>query len=63
MSEEPTPVAESLGPINETAMSYARKWKLVREDGTIKCVTCDYRDGTLPSLCCEPCLAHKRGER
>jgi hypothetical protein len=60
---EPTPVAEALGPIEATALSLARRWNLVRADGTIKCAKCDYRTGTLPSLCCEACLAHKRGER
>lgn len=42
--------------IDEAALNMARKWRLVREDGTVKCCKdrCD-GDATLPTLECQAC--------
>jgi hypothetical protein len=61
----PRPVGESLDHITATALSWAKKWNLVCENGDIVCL----RDGcgleaTLPSLLCAGHLAaHRRGKR
>lgn len=53
--DAPTPVGKALGQ-DRAAMNFARKWKLVREDGTVKCLN-DWcgGDATLPTLECRDC--------
>ena len=61
----PTPVAQSVDTIEETALSMAKRWNLVCTNGEIICL----RDGcglvaTLPSLLCAGHLAaRRRGQR
>lgn len=48
--------------MDEAALNYARKWKLLRGDGTCKCLNngCD-GDATLPTLECAPCRRRRTG--
>lgn len=48
--------------MDSAALAYARKWKLIREDGTLKCLHdhCN-GDGTLPTLECRTCLGRRTG--
>jgi len=48
--------------MDEAALSYAKKWKLVRGDGTCKCLIdgCD-GDATLPTLECAACRDRRLG--
>lgn len=59
----PQPVATSTGEIlDAAAISMARAWKLVRADGTVKCLrdACD-GDATLPTLECLACRDRRLG--
>lgn len=42
--------------MDEAALAYARRFQLVREDGTVRCIKdhCD-GDATLPTLECQGC--------
>jgi hypothetical protein len=40
----------------DAAFAYARKFRLVCEDGTIVCSKCGTREALLPSLACGGCL-------
>lgn len=51
----PQHISTLLG-INDCALAYARKWGVLNPDGSIRCIKCNYRLGTLPSLACEHCL-------
>lgn len=57
MTDSPQPArASTTAVMDEAALAYAKKWKLVRGDGTVKCLNngCD-GDGTLPTLECADC--------
>ena len=56
------PLKTSLLAADEAALSYARKWKLLRDDGTLRCVNdrCG-GDGTLPTLECSECKRRRLG--
>lgn len=61
-TNDPTrPLADILA-VDEAAVAHARKWNLIRTDGTLKCLRdhCD-GDGTLPTLECRACLARRTG--
>lgn len=59
-----TSAGDALGykKIDEAGMAYARKWKLVREDGSVKCIN-DRCDGhaQMPTLECLPCRRRRTG--
>jgi hypothetical protein len=46
--------------MDQAALNYARKWNLIREDGSLKCIRdrCD-GDGVLPTMECRECK-HRR---
>lgn len=46
--------------IGDAALAYARKWKAIDDEGRVRCIRCNYRPGTLPSLCCMQCLEARR---
>lgn len=48
--------------MDEAALAHAKKWKLLRTDGTVKCLHngCD-GDGTLPTLECLSCRRKRTG--
>ncbi len=56
----PQPIGEAL-VLDAAALNFARKWKLFREDGTVKCLN-DWcgGDATLPTLECRDCKAGRR---
>lgn len=62
-TEEPKPVPVSqVLEVDQAAMTMARKWRLIRPDGTVKCAN-DWcgGDATLPTLECRDCReARKR---
>lgn len=47
-------------PLDEAALTMARRFKLIRPDGTAKCINglCD-RNATLPTLECDICIDHR----
>jgi hypothetical protein len=47
----------------DLAIRFGRKWGAIDAEGRVLCIRCNYRPGTLPSLCCVGCLEHKRGGR
>lgn len=59
-----TAVGDAMGfqKIDEAGMSYARKWNLVRQDGTVKCMRdhCN-GDAQMPTLECLPCRRKRTG--
>lgn len=61
--DRPEPAGAAAGLIiDEAALNYARKWKLVRADGTVKCSRehCN-GDATLPTLECNDCRNRRLG--
>ena len=59
----PTPLGKAASLVmDEAALNYARKWKLVRQDGTVKCSRehCN-GDATLPTLECNACRDRRLG--
>lgn len=57
-----TQVTTGASTIDAAALAFARRFGLVRQDGSIKCAKplCE-RDGKPPSLCCDVCLQrHQR---
>ena len=59
------PAGASAGLIvDQCALALARKWKLLRSDGTVKCIRdgCD-GDGLPPSLECGTCRQRRTAER
>lgn len=61
----PAPVGKDLAAVmTEAALAYAKKWGAVNDVGQVKCIKCNYRPGTLPSLCCVQCIeARKEGRK
>lgn len=58
---KPEPVSSALGTINEAAVSMARKWHLIDEQGQLWCIRDGCQShGTYPSLCCPVHLAEHR---
>lgn len=58
------PVKELFSGIDQAAIAYAKKWGLVREDGTIRCLTQGCKgDGTAPTLRCAPCRKRLEQEK
>lgn len=51
------------GVSDEHALSFARKFGALNDDGTVTCIVCERAPGQLPSLCCGPCLWRRRGRR
>ena len=63
MTARPQPASSIVGLVmDEAALAYARKWKLVRQDGTVKCSRehCN-GDATLPTLECNACRDRRLG--
>lgn len=60
-SPQPAGVTTTL-VMDEAALNYARKWKLIRADGTVKCLhdACG-GDATLPTLECLACRDRRLG--
>jgi hypothetical protein len=42
-------------------LELARRWGLLRRDGTVGCLCCQEREGVLPTLCCDQCSSKRRG--
>lgn len=61
--EKPEPAGRLLGNIEETALALARKWDLIRSDGSIACVRGCGGKGSLPSLACIRCLTAAKAGR
>jgi hypothetical protein len=60
---DPTPLGKLL-PIDEAALSFAKRWGLIDDQGQLWCSKRCGRAGRLPSLCCSVCLAaHQAGQR
>lgn len=58
----PEPVAKAF-PLDAAALSYAKKWKLIDDQGQLWCSRGCGRAGQLPHLCCAVCIAAwRRGE-
>jgi len=51
-------------PIDEAALSFAKRWGLIDDQGQLWCSKRCGRAGRLPHLCCSVCLAaHQAGQR
>ncbi len=48
-------------PLDEAALSFAKRWNLVTPEGQLICIRGCGRFATLPTLCCRECLAARRG--
>jgi len=60
----PTPVGKDLMAVmSDAALALAQKWGAINDVGQIKCIACNYRPGSLPSLCCTTCLEQRRAGR
>lgn len=58
VSSEPS---EAL-PIDQAALSLAKKWELIDANGQLWCIKGCGRAGQLPHLCCVVCITrHRRG--
>jgi hypothetical protein len=55
-----TPDAPAILPVDAAALSFAKKWNLVCENGQVVCLRGCGQLATLPSLCCRECLAARR---
>lgn len=49
-----------MSPALDGGRALAHRWGLVRSDGGLSCACCELRDATLPTLCCEDCIAKRR---
>jgi hypothetical protein len=49
--------------MSDAALALAHKWGAINDVGQIKCIACNYRPGSLPSLCCTACLEQRRAGR